>query len=214
MKTAIKTVFATALTAIILTSSAFTTFAQEDTKSISAEAPVSNFNMIQVKGNVRLHLSQGTKESIRIESEHGKDLITVERTGQKLLIKSEDAVPADIYVTVKDLKRIDASGQTEVSTRGTLSISALQIFLQDDALASVRVNTNDLYTVIKDKSNLRLSGASAQHISVKNKSAKLDVTKFAAAKTKTSESVFAALDLDAQFTEILNFNSVALNHTK
>lgn len=211
MKTAIKTLFATALTAIVLTSSAFATFAQDGTKKTSG---LPAFSMIQIKGNVKLHLRQGFKESIRVETANTNDDVTVEAVGQKLFIDSKEFIPADVYVTVKDLKRIDASGQTVVSTNGILNSEVLQIFLQDDASASVKVNSLDLYTVIKGNSNLKLAGTSAQHVSIKDRGSKLNTANFAALKTKTSESIFTAVDLDAQFAESLNINAVALNHIK
>jgi len=213
MKTAIKTLIAGALTVVVLMSPAFATFAQE-TKKAAVETNTPTFNMIKIKGNIRLHIGQSSYENIWIETGLANDHVSVERVGPKLLISSDETTPADIYVTLKDLKRIDASGQTMVMTSGMLNVTTLQIFLEDDAMAHVKVNATDLYTIIKGNSHLKLTGTSDQHVSVKSKGAKLNTRKFAALKTMNSESLFASVDLDVQLEESLHLNTIVVNHIK
>lgn len=214
MKTAIKTLFAVTLTAVVLTSSAFTSFAKEGDKSLSSLVSSSSYTMIQTNGNVRLHLKQGNKESIRIETAIEGDQVSVTQTGQKLKISSNTITPADVYITVKDLKRIDASGQSEVMTSGAFNVTVLQVFLQDGALANVNVNANGIYTIVKDHSRLKLSGKSNEHISVKESGSKLNTTNFACAKTETNESLLAFVDLDAQFAETIDMAKVTFKALK
>ncbi|NQX40379.1 hypothetical protein SAMN05421820_105259 [Pedobacter steynii] len=179
MKTAIKTLFASALTAIVLTSSAFTTFAK-DTTPVSASANV-KFNKVVVTGNAKVVLVQAHSESITTIDELTANT-TVQQKGYTLYINSTEQNPATIYISVKDLQRIDASNTAEVKTRGNFDLAVLQIFLKDGAKANVNAKVGSLYTDMKDQSDLKLSGSSAEHNLVRNDVSKLNVTDFVIAK--------------------------------
>ena len=135
MKTTIKTLFVSLFTASVLTSTACTVSAQEIVKNFSNETVVQPFSMIQVNGNVKLHLRQGSKENIRMEANNDRESITLYNKGQKLIITSSQFTPVDVYLTVKNLNRIEASGQTEIIASGVLNTNALQVFLSEDALS-------------------------------------------------------------------------------
>lgn len=214
MKTTIKTLFVSLLTAIVLTSTLCTVSAQEIVKNFSNETVVQPFSMIQVNGNVKLHLRQGSKENIRMEANNERESITLCNKGQKLAITSSQFTPVDVYLTVKNLNRIEASGQTEIIASGVLNTNALQIFLSEDAIATINVKTSDLYTVIKDHSNLRLRGTSGRHVSVKEEYSKLNTVNFVALKTEAPNSFFTAINLDMPFIEMRNWNDVAFNLIK
>ncbi|PTS98747.1 hypothetical protein DBR11_14090 [Pedobacter sp. HMWF019] len=215
MKTAIKTLFATALTAIVLTSSAFTTFAKEGDKNPSEISAVSGFNMIKVKGNVTVYLRQGTKESFRVETDQPEAKVSFKRDGNKLFIDAADDQATTVYLTVKDLKRIDASENAVVKSTGCFKLPVLQVFVQDNAKVEVNVVAQDVYTVIKDASSLKLSGSTDRHISVKGEASNLNVTRFAALKTTSSTPLFAAAaDLDAQLAEATNLAVMSSKNSK
>lgn len=187
MKTSIKTLLATALTALVLSSAAFTTFANDTTKKRTVSAKKMNVNMVVVTGDVDVYLIQSNKEDIKvIPFGDGEVDIDFKKSGAKLLINNVGNNRATIYVYLKDLKRIDASNTAKVKTQGDFNLEALQIFLKDDAKANVNVNTKSLYTVIKDQSNLKLSGTSSDHQLVKAELATLKMHNFHAAKTKTN----------------------------
>jgi hypothetical protein len=185
MKTSIKTVFATALTAVILSTSAFTTFANDTIKGPTVKASAMKVNMVVVTGDVDVYLIHSDKEDIKVVP-FGDDEanVSIKKLGAKLLINSKEAERATIYVYLKDLKRIDASNTAMVKTQGDFNLEALQIFLKDNAKANVNVNAKSLYTVIKDQSNLKLSGKSAVHILEKAEFATLKMHKFNAERTE------------------------------
>ncbi|SHG92443.1 GIN domain-containing protein [Pedobacter caeni] len=179
MKTSIKTLFASALTAIVLTSSAFTTFAK-DTTPVSAAANV-KFNKVVVTGNAKVVLVQSNSESITSYDELSAST-TVQQKGYTLYINSTAVNPETIYVSVKDLQRIDASNTAQVKTRGNFDLAVLQIFLKDGAKANVNAKVGSLYTDMKDQSDLKLSGSSAEHNLVRNDVSKLNLNDFVIAK--------------------------------
>ncbi|WGQ12508.1 DUF2807 domain-containing protein [Pedobacter gandavensis] len=179
MKTAIKTLIATSLTAIVLTSSAFTTFAKEKAPMGTAAAAV-KFNKIVVTGNANVVLVQGNREDINSYNANSEEGTSVVQKGYTLYINSTDN--STIYVNVKDLQRIDAANTATVKTRGHFDLAVLQIFLKDDAKANVNAKVGSLYTDISGYSDLKLSGSSKEHALVKNDVSKLNLNDFVIAK--------------------------------
>ncbi|MGY0036385.1 GIN domain-containing protein [Pedobacter sp. NJ-S-72] len=209
MKTAIKTLLATALTAIVLTSSAFATYAKDGDKNPPVLMNTANFSMIKVEGNVRVYLSQGNKENISIETNQSGEKVSLKRQGQKLLISATGDQMVDVYLTVKNLVRIDASGNAIVKSNGRLELTNLQIFLQNEAKANVEVTARDIYTVIKDESSLKLSGSTALLTSIKDDASKLNTKNFAATASTSSRLVFGKIDLERQFADSLSLVSLS-----
>lgn len=177
MKTAIKTLIASTLTAIVLTSSAFTTFAKE--KSPSNTAPV-KFNKVVVTGNANVVLVQGDREAVNSNDMIEESNTTVKQKGYTLYINSSDK--STIYVHVKDLQRIDVANTATVKTRGNFDLALLQIFLKDEAKAKVNATVGSLYTNLSDQSDLKLSGSSAEHQLVSDGLSKLNQQDFVIAK--------------------------------
>lgn len=186
MKTLVKTSLASALTAVALFSSAFTSIAADKGHHLSVLSAEIDFNKVVITGNVNVELVQAEKQKVVIYEDYNKATTSVKQKGDKLFINSEEAEPINIVVYVKDLQRIDASNTVSVITRGRFSASVLQVFLKDKARAFVNGEIGSLYTLIKDKSELKLKGTSKDHVSVKGKVATLKTEQFAALKTTNS----------------------------
>ena len=196
MKTSIKTAFATALTAVFLSATAFTTFATDTPKTATVKASAMKVNMVVVTGDVDVYLVHSDKEDIQVVPFGDNEAnVSFKKRGAKLFINGSEAERATIYVYLKDLKRIDASNTAMVKTQGDFNLDALQIFLKDDAKANVHVNAKSLYTVIKDQSDLKLTGKSDVHILEKAEYANLKMHHFNAGKTEaiTSKPTYAAI---------------------
>lgn len=185
MKTSTKTVFASVLTAIVLSTSALSSNAASPVTNLSAISSNIDFNKVVVKGNVHVELVQADKQRVIIYEEFNKDLTTVVQKGDKLFINSNEDQPITIVVYVKNLQRIDASNTATVITKGKFSAEALQVFLKDNARADVNATARSLYTYVVDNSALKLRGTSTDHMSVKGKVAKLKMEEFAAVNTTT-----------------------------
>jgi hypothetical protein len=185
MKTSFKSLLALTLTAIVLSASAFTSLAVAADKNPSGMlAPLTAFNKIVVTGNVKLTLVQKSKQDITVDSEFDQSKTSFKQKGYTLFINSTDSEILYVTVSVTDLQRIDASQGARVATIGNFNLEVLQVFLQDNATASVKGKINSLYTVTKDNSDLKLAGTANQHIIVKNRNSILDTEKFAALKTE------------------------------
>jgi hypothetical protein len=183
MKTSVKTLFASALTVIVLSTSAFTSVAANQSENFSELSTTIDFNKVVITGNVNVELIQSEKQRVVIYEAYNKNLTTVTQKGDKLFINSKEDEPIHITVYVKDLQRIDASNRVSVITRGRFASNVLQVFLQDNAKAYVSGDIGSLYTLVKDRSELKLKGTSKDHVSVKSKVAKLNTVQFASLKT-------------------------------
>lgn len=202
MKTSAKTLFASVLTAIVLSTSAFASNAASPATNFSTISSGIDFNKVVVKGNVHVELVQADKQRVIIYEEYNKNLTTVVQKGDKLFINSNEDQPITIVVYVKNLQRIDAANSASVTTKGKFSAEALQVFLKDNARADVNAAASSLYTYVIDNSALKLRGSSKDHMSVKGKEAKVKMEEFAALNTTTKS-----------FDEELIVSNVKVNDT-
>ncbi|RLJ79679.1 GIN domain-containing protein [Pedobacter alluvionis] len=188
MKTSIKTLTKSVLAAIVLSSAIFSTNVMADEKQpIKMSAP-KNISQVIVNGNVEITLVQGQKESVSYNDDNtGK--VKVIQDGHALKITSADGNTAKITVYVKNIYRVQASENAVVKTSGKLDSKYLQLFLKGDAVAEINSNTESLYTVIEGRADLKLSGATAEHILVMGSTPKLNLDRFAAIKTQMSSPV-------------------------
>jgi len=162
MKDLTKTVIAVALTAVVLTSSAMTTFAAEPIVTETKAYLATGFNRIWVSGNVKIVLTQGDKECVVGAYNYNSKNTSVLSKGQTLYINSTESSQVTLNITVKDLQRVEAYGQSVVVTRNSFDVKNLQLFLNQNASAKIATTAKSLYTVIKDNAVLKLNG-SAEH---------------------------------------------------
>ncbi|MFD2582266.1 GIN domain-containing protein [Pedobacter vanadiisoli] len=188
MKTSIKTLTKSVLAAIVLSSAIFSTSVMADEKQpIKMSAP-KNISQVIVSGNVEITLVQGKKESVSYNDDNtGK--VKVIQDGHALKISSVDGNTAKITVNVNNIYRVQATENAVVKTAGKLDAKYLQLFLNGNATAEINSNTESLYTVIEDHADLKLSGATGEHILVMGATPKLNLDRFAAMKTKVSSPV-------------------------
>lgn len=186
MKTSIKTLIASSLTAILLTSTIFAGNVSATEKTPKTISATSGIKRISVKGNVEVTIIQRKAESINYTEENiGKAKVI--REGDILRISSvDDRDVTKLIVYVNDLYRIEATDNAVVKTNGKLKIKFLQVFLKGNAKAELNTNTEGLYTIIKDNADLKLSGSTDNHILVMSKTPKLTIDRFAALKTNIS----------------------------
>ncbi|WP_316761247.1 GIN domain-containing protein [Pedobacter aquatilis] len=185
MKTSIKTLIATSLTAIVLTTPIFAASAKNIKKKPTTTSVPASFKRVSVKGNVEVTFVQRQNDGINYTDDNtGKAKITQE--GDILRISSTDKEVCKLIVYVNDIYRIEASENAVVRSSGKLKARFLQIFLKGNAHADINSVTEGLYTVIDDNAELKLSGATDNHTLTMGKTPKLTIDRFAALKTNIS----------------------------
>lgn len=192
MKTSIKTLIATSLTAIVLSTAVFSTTVSAVVNPLSISA-VKTFKKISVSGNVEVTLIQRTATGVAYTDEN-VGTAKIMQEGDILRITATHGSTAKIIVYVDDIYRIEASGNAVVKTEGKLISKYLQIFLKGNAHAEINTTNEGLYTVIQDDADLKLSGSTDNHTLVMGNTQKLTIEKFAALKTNISSIEFTAVD--------------------
>lgn len=197
MKTSIKTLIATSLTTIILTSAIFANNAMAaEKRPATASVPATPFKRVIVKGNVEVTLIQRQNEGVTYADENtGKAKITQE--GNVLRITSVDKEVTRLVVYVNDIYRIEAGENAIVKTSGKIKSKYLQVFLSGNAQADINSATEGLYTVISDNSDLKLSGSTDNHTLIMSKTPKLTIDRFAALKTNISSAEAGTTEIAA-----------------
>ena len=197
MKTSIKTLIATSLTTIVLTSAIFATSAMAAEKRPETASVIATpFKKVVVKGNVEITLVQRQNEGVAYTDENiGKAKITQE--GNVLRITSADKEVTRLVVYVNDIYRIEAGENAVVKTNGKIKSKYLQIFLSGNAQADINSATEGLYTVISGNSDLKLSGSTDNHTLIMGKTPKLTIDRFAALKTNISSFEAGATEIAA-----------------
>lgn len=194
MKTLAKTLFAAALTTVVFTSSAMATFAAEPVKAETKTSSLSKFNRIWVSGNVKIVLTQGDKQNVEGASNYDAAKTSVSTDGKTLFINSLETSQVTLNITVKDLERIEAYGQSVVVTSNNFDVKYLQLFLGQSATAKIKTTAGSLYTIVKDDAVLKLNGTADQSTMIASNMKNLKLADFASLKSESyaSESIIKA----------------------
>ncbi|MCX2475943.1 DUF2807 domain-containing protein [Pedobacter sp. MC2016-05] len=193
MKTSIKTLITSSFTAIVLSTTLFSTSISATEVAPVKVSRVGDFKRISVKGNVEITLIQRSKAGVTYADDNIGSA-KVFQDGDNLKISSSDKGLTKVIVYVNDIFRIEASENAIVKTEGKLTTKFLQIFLNGNAHADINTSTEGLYTVIKDNADLKLSGSTDSHTLVMGKTQKLTIDKFAALKTNMSSVETVAIE--------------------
>ncbi|MBB6238830.1 hypothetical protein HDC90_003477 [Pedobacter sp. AK013] len=193
MKTSIKTLITTSLTAIVLSSAVFTASVSAMEKEPDAILKISAFKRISVKGNVEVTIIQRSNSGISYTDDN-TGTAKVIQDGDNLKITSTSTEKTKLTVYVNDFYRIEASENAIVKTEGKLITKYLQIFLKGNAHAEINTSSEGLYSVISDQADLKLSGSTDSHTLVMGKSQKLTIDRFAALKTNISSIETVAVE--------------------
>jgi len=188
MKTLAKTIFAAALTVVVLTSSAVATFAAEPVKAETKTPSLSSFNRIWVSGNVKLILTQGDKQNVEGTSNYDAAKTSVSTDGKTLFINSLETSQVTLNITVKDLERIEAYGQSVVVTSNNFDVKYLQLFLGQSATAKIKTTAGSLYTIVKEDAVLKLNGTAGESTMIASNMKNVKLADFASLKSASYAS--------------------------
>ncbi|TCO25369.1 hypothetical protein EV200_104407 [Pedobacter psychrotolerans] len=194
MKTLTKTLFAAALTAVVFTSSAISTFAAEPIVSETKTSKLSTVNRIWVSGNVKIVLTQGEKQNITGTENYSTAKTSISTDGKTLFINSEETNQVTLNITLKDLERIEAYGQSVVVTSNNFDVKNLQLFISQSATARIKTTTASLYTVVKEDAVLKLNGTAGNSTMIASNMKNVKLADFASLKSASyaSEAIMHA----------------------
>ena len=124
---------------------------------------VSTFDAIDVSGAFDIIIKQGVAEEVTVEADANLlPIIRTEVVGGTLKIETRKPVHhvtvMKIYVTVKDLKRIDVSGAVDIQTDGRLTVPELSIDGSGASDAKMDIAVQKLKLDCSGASKLKFSG--------------------------------------------------------
>lgn len=192
MKTAIKTLFAIALTTVLSTTVASSVKAA-DNNTITVLSEVKKVNKISVSGNVEVILVQSPNESVKVyDNYYAKNALVQQQDGE-LRISSFNKETLTVVVYVSNLSSISASDNAKVSTYGKFNALSLDVNLKDNAVANLNTNTINLNSNLNGQANLTLAGSTSTYNATMGSVAKVNLDQFAAENTNIqSQNVVVA----------------------
>ena len=146
-------------------------------KMVTSDVAVSSFDVLQASGIYELKLSQGSKESVKIEADENlQEYFNVHNDGSKLVIDMEklknknlkNTGKMKVYVTFKKLKELDLKTVGDVSSEEQLSFEDLDLNTKNVGDVTLNLTAKKIDVDSKGVGDVKLSGKANEAI-VKNK---------------------------------------------
>ena len=188
MKNLTKALFAVALTAVVFTSSVMSSAASEPVIKETKAAVTPGFNRIWVSGNVKLVLTKGKTQHISGAENFDASKTSVNSDGKTLFINSMEHNLVTINITMQDLERIEAYGQSIVVTSNNFDVKNLQLFLHQSATAKIKTTAASLYTIVNEDAVLKLNGKAEESTLIASNMKNVSTKDFATLKSATYHS--------------------------
>ncbi|RZL48696.1 MAG: hypothetical protein EOP00_08585 [Pedobacter sp.] len=186
MKTSIKTLCATGLIALAISTSTVYANTSLNTTTISASAvKISSVKKLIISGNAEVTIVQNANSKV-LYTNDGNTNVSVKKVGDAVYVTSKTNAKITIYVD--DIYRIEASENAVVNNESTLALKYLQVFLKDFANVDLDATTENLYTSIKNKSNLTLTGDTDMYKIDMDKSSRIALDQFKSKNTDMTAS--------------------------
>ena len=182
------------LVLIIITSSRKTAKAAEPTTT-TLLAGVKNISKIEVSGNVEILLSQQAEEQLKVYDEYYSKNALVQWEEGVLRISSYEKKKLTVLIGVNHLKVLVASGDAVVRSVNKLSSLDLDVYLKDNAVASLNAQALNMSTTLSDNTRLELSGEAENQFIALSEASQLDAGSFEARNQtfSVSDSAIAAV---------------------
>ena len=136
-------------------------------KMVTRDVAVSSFNALQASGVYELKLSQGNKESVKIEADENlQQYFNVRNEGNKLVIDMEklknknlkNSGKMRVYITFKNLKELQLKTVGNVSSEDQLSFDDLDLNTKSVGNVDLNFTAKKLDLESSSVGNLKLSG--------------------------------------------------------
>ena len=130
---------------------------------IKQERTVPPFKAIKISGAFDIILSQGTTQSVIVEADDNlMSIIKTEVKGDELIIENTKPIrnsrSLKVYVTVKELKKIDITSAVDLETSGKLTMDELSIEGSGASDSKMELDVKKLDIECSGGSKLKFSG--------------------------------------------------------
>jgi hypothetical protein len=119
---------------------------------------VSNINKIEAHGNVEVYITNGAKDEVKVFDQYYSQNALVQGNNGTLRISSYNTDKLVVLVTVTDLRAVTAYDNASIKSYGTLSALELDVKLNDNAAAQLKIDANNANITASGRSKANLSG--------------------------------------------------------
>ncbi|WP_282081331.1 head GIN domain-containing protein [Aquimarina algiphila] len=169
------------------------------------ERAISSFNELIVKGVYNVYLAQGQKESVTVEADENlQQVVTVKNQGNTLVLgwkkgmNVKKKTKMNVYITLKDLKRLKVTGVGNVKTASELSLTELDLKVSGVGNTSLKLNCNKLEGEISMVGNLTLEGKVGEMKLDNNGTGALRAYNLIAQKLEVNNSGIGKVEVNAE----------------
>jgi hypothetical protein len=202
-----KKILTSSFALLLFVSINYTVAKAQDSKNVS----IRNFNGVTVSSGIDLYLTQGTTESLTIKGRNDViENVIVEQNGSEIVIRYKNGVnwgslfrnqSIKVYVNYKTLKKLAASGGSDVYTQNTLKTDILSVTASGGSDVKLALACRDLSLTISGGSDAELKG-SAENFSL-TASGGSDVDAFAFPVNYAKATVSGGSDANIYVNKIL-----------
>ena len=186
MKTTILTIAIALITVFGITGSSFAATTGTSSQISTMLPNVSNISEIEVHGNVKLYVTTGSTDQVKVYNDYYAEDALVQEQNGVLHITSYETKQLEVWVTVTDLSKLTAYDNAVVKSFGTFSAIDLNVSLYNTASAQLDLDAITATISLNDRAKADLSGTVTEGKLQYTRSSYLNVTNFAVAElTKT-----------------------------
>ncbi len=124
---------------------------------------VNGINKIVVHGNVKVYISDGATDRVKIYNKDANAAALVQNKNGVLSITSYKAEKLVVWVTANDLRSISAFDNAEVDSFGSLSDIDFSVDLHNNASAQLQLDVYSVAVTVTDFAKARLSGCADEY---------------------------------------------------
>lgn len=174
---------------------------------VTREVPVTSFDALKASGIYELKLSQGDKETVKIEAgENLQAYFTVRNEGSSLVIAMKGPKNKNlknknkmrVYVTFKQLKALDLSTVGSVAAEKSLNFSDLKINNASVGKVDLNLNANSVRLKNSSVGSVHLSGKAQNAVFTHSSVGSLDAGSFVVQTMNNENSGVGGATVNAQ----------------
>lgn len=140
-----------------------------------------SFNSIKASGGIDIYLSQSANEAVAVSASEDRFIkkirTTVEGGVLKISIEDEGFLhittkdrKLKVYVSFKDINKIDAAGACDIHVSGTIAVNNLRLICSGASGFKGNVKVNDLEMDMSGASDIKISGT-ARNVNIESSGA-------------------------------------------
>lgn len=137
-------------------------------KVLQEQREVTSFEGINVNNAIHVFLSQGNEESVKVEADDNvvpyiqtkvKDrILHITLKGEEPIRNFSPKLPMNVYVTIKNLREIEANAAATVEGESAFQVETLELDISSAASLDLEVKGENIDMDISSAANVTLSG--------------------------------------------------------